>query len=189
MSYLHSSDGSMDLGRRFWVLHIKESQFHLSIPAGKMLWKVGAATSLRILPGMFSKAKREDSRIRRLLQFDWWARRGIDDEEEKDSQHTILTAKRIEGEEGKRLRGEGKVVVCFLGESAIVVPAAWVEKLPIIYKGYVLLFIGYWEWLTTTLYGHARHPCHLFTGLYGYSIPRFAVLDDLTEALSTLPHS
>ena len=51
----------------------------------------------------------------------------------RNHQHTILTAKRIEGEEGKRRHAEGKVVVCFLGESAIVVPAAWVKKLPIIY--------------------------------------------------------
>ena len=49
----------MGLGRRFWVLDMKESHFYSSIPAEKMLWKVGGATSLRILPGKFSKAKRE----------------------------------------------------------------------------------------------------------------------------------
>ena len=52
----------MGFGRCLWVLDIKESPFHSSIPAGKMLWKVGAAISLLILPGMFSEAKREDSR-------------------------------------------------------------------------------------------------------------------------------
>lgn len=39
----------------------------------------------------------------------------------------------LEEERGRASVAGRKVVVCFLGKSAIIVPAAWVKKLPIIY--------------------------------------------------------